>query len=116
MDMAIFQYSDYRKFLSMIYNRRKKETPYFSYEYIAMKTGSKSRSYIYRIMKGERSLTIPYCLKLSQALGLSAAESDFFFNLVCYNQASSDIEKSYFGDKINQIRANLDLPGLSQAS
>lgn len=116
MDLELFQLSDYREFLSIVYTRKKREKTYFSYDFIAAKIGSKSRSYISRIMKGSRSITIPNCFKLSQALELSTAESDFFFNLVCYNQASNDLEKNYFGDKLNHIRVNLDLPGLSQAS
>jgi uncharacterized protein (TIGR02147 family) len=100
----VFEYTDFRKYLAELYAYRKKENPNFSYKYIANKAGFKNKGFAYNIINGNKVLSKSNILKISQALGHSEAEAEYFMNLVEFNQASVLDERNYFFDKLSQVR------------
>jgi uncharacterized protein (TIGR02147 family) len=96
----IFGYLDYRKFLQDLYAEKKAKGKYFSYRYLAQKTGLKSAGFFTWVLQGKRNLSPRLVLKFAEAFKLTKQESAFFELLVSFNQARSHEEKKHWFDKI----------------
>ncbi len=92
----IFEYIDYRKFLSDYYQNKKETSHFFSYRYFAQKIGINSPSFLKSVIEGKRNLTSQMCERFSKALGLKAKEKLYFQNLVLFNQAKTLSEKQQY--------------------
>ncbi|MBN1577542.1 MAG: TIGR02147 family protein [Chitinispirillaceae bacterium] len=102
----VFTYTDYRKLLADYYTERKKQNPGFSYQVFASKAGFPNRGFLYNVITGIKSLSKSSAVKLSQAMKLTAAEADYFENLVSFNQAKNLRERNYFFEKLNAIKSS----------
>lgn len=102
----IFNFTDYRKYLSEYYIARKKAKPSFSYQFIANKAGFKDRGFLHSVIGGKKNLSKPSIIKISRAIGHNKNESDYFENLVFLNQAIDLQERNYFYEKLASIRSN----------
>src|SRR3954468_21863356 len=100
----IFNYLDYRKFLHDIYAERKAKSKFFSYRYLAQKTGLKSVGFFTWILQGKRNLSSRLVLKFAEAFKLNKQETTYFELLVSYNQAKSHDEKKHYFDKIASLK------------
>jgi len=100
----VFEYTDYRKFLADSYDERKAKSPAFSYKSFAIRAGLKSKSFIFEVIRGKKTLSKPTIVKLSQALGLKKDEAAYFENLVFFNQAADPKERGYFFDQLQGVR------------
>ncbi len=100
----IFQYLDYRKFLDKVIRERKKENPHFSHRYITQRLGLKSCGYILAVIRGKRKLTEKLILGLSDILKLNARESEYFMQLVKYNDAKTPSEKQSHFERLVKNR------------
>lgn len=96
----IFTYLDYRRFLHDVYAERKAKSKYFSYRYLAQKTGLKSVGFFTWILQGKRNLSPRLVLKFAEAFKLNKQETAYFELLVSYNQAKSHEEKKHYFDRI----------------
>lgn len=93
---ALEFYTDYRRYLSDFYQRKKKESPAFSYRKFCIRSGLKSPSIYREVMLGKRNLTPSTISAFIKGLGLSKRDGKFFENLVFFNQAKSeDAKKSH---------------------
>ncbi|HPG30842.1 MAG TPA: TIGR02147 family protein [bacterium] len=98
----IFQYLDYRKFLTDIFSTFKKKDKNFSHRLFAMKAGFKSSGFFKLVIDGKRNLTEESIYKISKAFALSEPEQDYFKNLVYFNQtADNDAKNIYYQKMIN---------------
>lgn len=100
---SLFEYDDYRAFLKDYYSFQKETKHFFSYQYLADKAGFKSKSFLYRIIMKGRSMSAASSIKLAKALKLNRDETEFFENLVGYNQAKSEEEKEYYFSKLIRV-------------
>lgn len=96
----IYSYLDYRKFLQDLYAERKAKARYFSYRYLAQKTGLKSVGFFTWVLQGKRNLSSRLVLKFAEAFKLNKQETGYFELLVSYNQAKSHEEKKHYFDRI----------------
>lgn len=85
--LSIFNYIDYREFIKDFFNAKKSANPHFSFQVFALQAGFKSRSYIKLVMDGRKNLTEDSIKKISKALGLNENASNYFKDLVAFNQA-----------------------------
>jgi len=92
----ILAYTDFREYLKDYYEKKKRVNPHFSYQLLAQKAGFKNREFFFAIMKGKKRLSTLRCLKLSEALGHTGKEKDYFVNLVGATQAEDVDEREYF--------------------
>jgi uncharacterized protein (TIGR02147 family) len=97
---SLLSYTDYRCFLRDYFNDKKQRNKAYSYKILADRAGFKARDYLLRVMNGSRNLSQSGVCMLSQALGLSEKESDYFANLVGFNQAKRPREKDFFYEKM----------------
>ncbi len=105
----IFEYQNYRTYLKDYYNEQKAKSKRFSYRYFSQKAGVNSASFLYYVIENKRNLTESSILKISQAIGHSREEADYFERLVLFNQAKTIHEKTYYYSKLIEIRRPLDI-------
>ncbi|HKP95230.1 MAG TPA: TIGR02147 family protein [Fibrobacteria bacterium] len=96
----IYAYLDYRKFLQDLYAEKKAKGKFFSYRYLAQKTGLKSAGFFTWVLQGKRNLSPHLVLKFAQAFKLNRQETGYFELLVSYNQARSHEERKHFFDRL----------------
>jgi uncharacterized protein (TIGR02147 family) len=105
----IFEYQNFRTYLKDYYAEQKALKKKFSYRYFSEKAGVNSPSFLYYVIENKRNLTGSSILKISQAIGHSREEADYFESLVFFNQAKTISEKTHFYSKLIEIRRPLDV-------
>jgi uncharacterized protein (TIGR02147 family) len=105
----IFEYQDYRRYLKDYYSDQKSARKYFSYRYFSQKAGINASAFLYYIIEGKRNLTKTSIEKISNAIGHSEEEGQYFENLVFFNQAKTIIEKTKYYSNIVECRKHLDI-------
>lgn len=100
----IFEYNDYRKYLADSYAEKKAKFPAFSYNNFSLRAGLKSKGFLHDVIHGKKALSKPTIVKIAQGLGLKDDEAQYFENLVFFNQASDLKERSYFFEKLQNVK------------
>lgn len=109
MAPEVFEYADYRRFLADRLVYMKAKNPSYSESAFIRQAGlgSNSRGYLGLIIKGKRNLSQRTIMGFAQCLKLSERETNYFENLVYFNQASDEKEKSiYFGRLSKAIKGH----------
>jgi uncharacterized protein (TIGR02147 family) len=89
----VFEYLDYREYLRDFYQHRKATEYGFSHRSFSRSAGLRSSNYLMLIMAGERNLAPEMAHQFAHACGLTQTESDYFCELVAFNQARSSAER-----------------------
>ena len=100
----IVNYTNYRQFLKHYYESRKKETPRFSYNFIAQRGGLSSASFIRMVINGKKNVTKESVIKIAKALKLNKKASEYFEDIVFFTQAKDLETKEYFLKRIDKYR------------
>lgn len=96
----LFEYDNYRTYLGDLYAYLKKEKRHFSFRYFSKVAGFESPNFLQLVIKGKRSLSGDSIEKFTKALKLNKSESEFFRNLVSFNQAKTTEEKQHFATQV----------------
>ena len=67
--------------------------------------GFSSSNFVMLVMQGKRNLSGEAILKIARALKLKKTEAEFFENLVRFNQAKSDTERTFYYERIATNRS-----------
>ena len=105
----LFEYQNYRDYLRAYYNEQKAEKKSFSYRSFSKKAGIQAPSFLYYVIEGKRNLTKNSLVKISTAIGHSREESDYFENLVFFNQADTIHDKTFYYSRIVEVRRPFDI-------
>ncbi len=100
----ICRYTDYRKFLQDYYEEARGKNPGFSYRVFSERAGIKSRGFLCNVLQGRRSLLKSNIFALAQAMRLNKVESDYFENLVAFNDAVTLRERNHFYERLSAIK------------
>jgi uncharacterized protein (TIGR02147 family) len=100
----VFEYQNFRNYLKDYYNEEKAKKKYFSYRYFSEKAGVHTPSFLYYVIENKRNLTKSSIIKISQAIGHSREEADYFENLVFFNQADTINEKTHYYSRLIEVR------------
>jgi uncharacterized protein (TIGR02147 family) len=100
----VFDYSDFRKYLADYYADKKKNNPRFSYQTIANKAGIKNKGFIYNIIKGKKALLNSNIYKVSQALGHTRYEAEYFETLIAFSQTRDAVGRKYLFEKMSAMK------------
>jgi uncharacterized protein (TIGR02147 family) len=103
----IYGYNDYRAFLQDYFAERKAAGSGFSHQNFARKALIKSKGFLLHVMKKERNLTKPVLLKVARAIGLTPAETEYFEDLVSFDQAKNITDKNFYFAKIASRRSTV---------
>lgn len=99
-NINIFEYDNYRRYLSDLYTTLKREKRHFSYRYFAKAAGFTSPNFLQLVITGKRNLTSESLEKFIKALKFAKKEAEFFRNLVHLNQAKTVEEKHHFTEQL----------------
>lgn len=104
MKTTVFNYENYRTYLSDWFTEKKTVCKTFSYASFAVKAGFSDRGFINNVIHGRRDLTKESLIKIAVAIGLSKAESEYFENLVFFNKSTDLRERNFFYDKMRSVK------------
>lgn len=96
----VFTYLDYRVFLGDAFAALQAASPQLSYRTFAKKAGFSSPNFLQMIIQRTRNLNSTNAVAAAKAFRLSKPETEFFQNLVGYDQAKSIDEKNLFYQRI----------------
>jgi len=100
----IFAYSNYRTFLKDFYIDKKSSDPRFSFRIFAHHAGFKSKTFLFKVMNGQKALAVNRTDTLCTVLKLSAKESRYFKKLVEFNDCKDFHQKEVYLDQLNSLR------------
>ncbi len=104
----IFEYMNYREFLRDFYEERKRKNRYYSFRLFSEKAGFRAPNLLKLVMDGKRNLTKDSCFKFAKALSLNKRESEYFENLVFFNQCTLLDEKNTYLRALMRFRNRSD--------
>ncbi len=81
----------------------KSTKPFFSYQYFAEKAGFKAKSFVHKVIKGERALSQNSVFCIARALNLKGKEIAFFEALVHFNESTTAQEREYYFTRMQQV-------------
>lgn len=96
----VFEFTDYREFLSHYYEEQKNLNKNFSYAVMAKKTNISSRGLLKLIIDGKRQLSLNNIGNMTSGLEFTKVEADYFLTMVQFGQAKSSEEKNKFYEKL----------------
>lgn len=102
----IYTYINSRLFIKDYYEERKKIQPSFSYQYFANKAGFKSKSFIFKIISGQKTLSKSAVFSMAQAMDLDKTETEYFESIVNFTQAKSIKEREFYFNHIQTFGKN----------
>jgi uncharacterized protein (TIGR02147 family) len=105
----LFAHQNYREYLREYYNEQKAGKKNFSYRAFSEKAGIAAPSFLFHVIEGKRNLTKSTALKISTAIGHDREETEFFENLVFFNQAQSITDKTLYYSRLIEIRRPIDI-------
>lgn len=100
----IYQYIDYRAFLGDYYKEQKAANRGFSYMYFSHKANIKSSGFILHLIKRERNVTRPVLLNIARAIGLDPAQTEYFEDLMAFDQAKTQSDREFYFSRISAKR------------
>jgi uncharacterized protein (TIGR02147 family) len=100
----IYAYLDYRKFMAEYYEERKMANHGFSYQVMAEKAGFPNKGFLFNVIKGAKNVSAAKALRLAESMKLSRRETEYFQNLVAFNQASSHAERSCYFERLSNLK------------
>jgi len=115
LQINIFEYTDFRKFLKDYYTEMKERTPYFSYRYFSKLAGFTSPNFLKLVADGKRNLSSEGMQKFVKALKLKAKEARYFRILVLLNQAATPEEKDFYTRQLFKSKVYKMLKPLNKA-
>lgn len=110
----VFEYTDYRKYLSDWLEWKKNTTPSFSYTIFANKAGFKDRGFLHNVIHCKRDLTKVSLVKVSRAMGHEKEEAEYFENLIFFNKAVDIKDKNYFFEKLKSVKSTNRFAAIAQ--
>jgi len=102
--ISVFQYLEYRKFLRDWYDAAKATRASFSFRTFSKKAGFSSPNFLKLVMDGKRNLSEESLVKFALALKLNKQETEFFRNLVFFNQAKTHDQKDLYYHRLLQSK------------
>jgi uncharacterized protein (TIGR02147 family) len=105
--IKIFEYINYRQYLSDLFQEKKRINPGFSHRVLSKKLGLSTSNYVLLIMQGKRNLNHDLRYRMSTTFGHSRKESEYFELMVNFAHAKTDSEKNYYYSKMISIRKSL---------
>jgi len=100
---SIFDYLEYREYLKDHYESNKQRNSFFSYRYIAAKTGIDSSFYV-KVLQKQLHISAKALPALISFLNLNKKESDYFTLLVKFNRAKNRDEMKLYFEKLIEFR------------
>jgi uncharacterized protein (TIGR02147 family) len=100
----IYEYTDYRKYLSDLYVARKASNRAFSYRLIAQKAGLASPSFIGKIFSGMANISHRTLMRLVDVFQIVGPDAEYFELMVHFDGSRSENDKSHYFQRMQAMR------------
>lgn len=104
-EYSVFEYSDYRAYLKdefeFFQSRDRKYTLRFITRELEFSSG-----FLSLIMQAKRRMSYATCTKICRYLGLTGLETQCFWLLTCFGQATTTKEKEEYWEMIEEVRSS----------
>lgn len=90
---SIFDYLDYRKYLSRVIEDRKQANRHFSYRFISQHLNLKSSGFMNRVIKGNKKLPELLVPKIAELFKLNDREKEYLMSMVKFNHSINTAER-----------------------
>lgn len=110
----VYQFTNYREYLKVYFEERKKHDPKFSHRYLSRRLGLSSPNFIMMVMQGKRNLTRSLAFKISQEFNHEDKEAEYFESIVGFVQAKTNKEKDRYFRKIISLRRNCNVEKIEE--
>jgi uncharacterized protein (TIGR02147 family) len=97
---CIFDYFDYRKYLKDVISILEKQEQRFSFRAFSRRAGYTSPNFVQGVIAGKRKFNHAAVLGTAQTLGLTKLETEFFANLVGFNEAKTQDKKDLYYQRL----------------
>jgi uncharacterized protein (TIGR02147 family) len=101
----VYDYLDYRKFLSDFYDAKKKLNPLYSYRVFARKAGFNNQGFFIDVVKRRKKLSDNAAKKMIKGMDLADDRARYFKYLVKYDQAKDGEEKELLLKKLLEFKS-----------
>jgi uncharacterized protein (TIGR02147 family) len=101
---VVFNYYDYRQFLSDLVAWRRHESSVFSHRYIVQKAGFKSPTALKHVIDGKRNLSLEAANRFAGALKIEGIARHYFLTLVLFNQSESLAEQEKYLNELIELK------------
>jgi uncharacterized protein (TIGR02147 family) len=101
---SIYNYIDYRRFLTDYYRWYKENTRGFSHRRMAASLGFTSPNFLKLVIDGNRNIGPDSLKKIADGIGLNQHEKEYFSSLVSFDQAKQSAEKTLFLGRLVALR------------
>ena len=99
----VFDYDNYREFLSDWFSWKKSSSPSYSGAVFARKAGLSAHTLLGMTVRGQRNLSHDTIRAFTRALELKTREALFFEKLVLFNQSRSGEDKAYYLEQLLSV-------------
>lgn len=96
---AIYEYLDYRKFLSDYFTEQRNRYSFFSYRYVEQKIGLDA-SNIAKIVNGKRHITDQNLAVFIQFLKLDSVQGEYFSILVLFSRSRAESKRRLYFEQL----------------
>jgi uncharacterized protein (TIGR02147 family) len=103
MGLNIYEYCDYKKFLTDWREEEKRRNQGLTHEYLCTALGQRNRSFYNDIEKGRKLIGAEVLDRLIKLLSLSGHEAKYFRALVGYGQPATYAEKEFWFEQIVEM-------------
>lgn len=103
---SIFNYNDYRSLLRDLFEFHRKRLRHFTFRYFSKKAGLSSPSALKEVMDGKKNLTQRSILQFAIGFNLNKSETEYFTNLVYFNQSQDEKEKNRYYKELLRLQQN----------
>lgn len=103
-DLMIYEYTDYREFLSAFYQKQKSRNPWYSFRVFATKAQLASPNYLKLVIDKKRRITDKTIESFVKGLSLATSEAAYFRALVSFNECTDRALKERFYEELVRLR------------
>jgi len=103
---SVFNYNDYRSLLRDLFEFHRKRLRHFTFRYFSRKAGLSSPSALKEVMDGKKNLTQRSILRFAIGFNLNKSETEYFTNLVYFNQSLDEKEKNRYYKELLRLQQN----------
>lgn len=103
--LEIYEYLDYRKYLSDFYSAKKRLNPLYSYRVFARKAGFNNQGFFIDVVKRRKKLSDNAVRKMIKGMDLAEDRARYFKYLVKYDQAKDGEEKELLLRKLLEFKS-----------
>ena len=107
--ISIYNFTSYREFLHDYYKEQKSLDLSFSYQTFADKAGFKTKTFIYKVIKGKKALARQSTIQIARAIGFKKRETDYFVAMVSFNNVKGIDEKDYYFHQLQKLSRSLEV-------